>query len=439
MEQTYQEAPAKWSLWQKTAFRFFCIYFLLNIEPWTWVSYQVPGAHYLTDWYFTVFNWIREKLNTLLFHFPATDIANNGSGDTSVNWETIFSFLIIAAAGTMIWSLADRKRANYAKANYWLRTIIRYQLIITCFIYGWIKLFALQMVFPNQSQLATPLGDLLPMRFSWLFIGYSTPYQMFSGIMELVAGLLLLNRKTVTLGVLTATAVFINVMVLNLCYDIPVKIYSIHLVLYCMYLLCNDGKRLVYFFVFNQSTATNQLYHIHFPKKWMRITRIVAKTLFVILFAIEPLYSTYQRYQSFHHPNPVPGSLQGGIYDVMVYAVNKDTIPLLPNDSIRWRDVIFENAGFGSVGTTDTAFRQRYRRGYFNLAIDTAKHNISFSKSGNTGSQVFAAFRYETPDSSTIKLWGYKQKDSLYIVLKKSNRHFQLAEKQFHWISEANR
>ena len=45
---------------------------------------------------------------------------------------------------------------------------------------------------PTLSQLATPLGDLLPMRLSWLFIGYSTPYQVFSGVMETVAGLLLL-------------------------------------------------------------------------------------------------------------------------------------------------------------------------------------------------------------------------------------------------------
>ena len=52
--------------------------------------------------------------------------------------------------------------------------------------YGIIKLFVLQMPFPQLSQLATPLGDLLPMRFSWLFIGYSVPYQFFSGAMETI-------------------------------------------------------------------------------------------------------------------------------------------------------------------------------------------------------------------------------------------------------------
>ena len=92
------------------------------------------------------------------------------------------------------------------------------------------------MIFPNQSQLATPLGDFLPMRFSWMFIAYSTPYQMFSGAMEVLAGLLLFNRKTITLRLCVATSVFLNVMVLNLCYDIPVKIFSIHLE--CIVFIC---------------------------------------------------------------------------------------------------------------------------------------------------------------------------------------------------------
>jgi hypothetical protein len=439
MEQITPEAPVKWSMGQKTAFRFFCIYFLLNIEPWTWLGYKIPGLSNLTEFYSGMMEWIRLRFNNVFLHFPVTKVVNNGSGDTSVSWEYLFLYLTLSVVGTMIWSLLDRKRPNYQKANYWLRTIIRYQLIITCFIYGWIKIFALQMIFPGVSQLATPLGDLLPMRFSWLFIGYSTPYQVFSGSMELLAGLLLLNRKTVTLGVLTATAVFINVMVLNLCYDIPVKIYSMHLVFYCIYLLCNDGRRLIHFLVLNKTTAPNQLYHIHLPKKWMRITRVLLKIVFLWFFVAGPFINTYQRYRSFNTPNPLPKPIMGNIYDVTVFAVNHDTIPCLTTDSVRWRDVIFENNSFGSVGTTDTAFRQRYRRGYFNLAVDTARQNISFSKTDNSGPRVFASFRYDTPDSSTIRLWGHKQKDSLYVVLKKSNRHFQLAEKQFHWISEANR
>lgn len=41
-------------------------------------------------------------------------------------------------------------------------------------------------------------------------------------------------------------------------------------------------------------------------------------------------------------------------------------------------------------------------------------------------------FRFNMPDSSTIHLWGLYHNDSLYVELKKLNRHFQLAEKQFY-------
>src|SRR5262249_42923784 len=128
----------------------------------------------------------------------------------------------------------------------------RYYVALVALSYGIIKLFALQMPFPNLSQLATPLGDFLPMRLSWMFIGYSQPYQFFSGAMEVLAALLLLYRKTATLGVLMACAVFTNVMVLNLSYDIPVKIYSAEIVFFCLFLLANEIKRIVNFFILNK-------------------------------------------------------------------------------------------------------------------------------------------------------------------------------------------
>jgi len=47
--------------------------------------------------------------------------------------------------------------------------------------------------------------------------------------------------------------------------------------------------------------------------------------------------------------------------------------------------------------------------------------------------------KFEMPDSNTILLSGLIRKDTVFAALKKTNRHFQLAEKQFHWLSEYNR
>jgi hypothetical protein len=49
------------------------------------------------------------------------------------------------------------------------------------------------------------------------------------------------------------------------------------------------------------------------------------------------------------------------------------------------------------------------------------------------------AMRYEVPDTNTIRFWTKVRNDSLFVELTRTNRHFQLAERQFHWLSEYNR
>ncbi len=82
----------------------------------------------------------------------------------------------------------------------------------------------------------TPLGDLSPMRLAWLFIGYSVPYEIFGGLLETVSGLLLSFRRTQLLGSLMTLATIGNVVMINFCYDIPVKLFSsqlfLHVVVY---------------------------------------------------------------------------------------------------------------------------------------------------------------------------------------------------------------
>jgi hypothetical protein len=103
---------------------------------------------------------------------------------------------------------------------------------------------------------------------------------------------------------------------------------------------------------------------------------------------------------------------------------------------LRWQDVILDNAVSGTIKTSDTAFRRIYGRAYFRYASDTNSQNIYFK---NFAGDIMATFHYQLADSNTIILNGTRLSDSLYVVLKKSNRHFQLAEKQFHWLSEYNR
>ncbi len=169
----------------------------------------------------------------------------------------------------------------------------------------------------------------------------------------------------------------------------------------------------------------------------MRISRIILKLAFILCFVILPFFTMRDYYRAEQQKKETK-PFKESVYDVTLFVLNKDTIPALITDTLRRRDMIFEKAGLGSVGSADTTFRQRYRRGYFNFVTDSAKQIINFKKFQKDSDFIYS-FHYDLPDSNTICLRGKQKTDSLYVILKRSNRHFQLAEKQFHWISEANR
>ena len=429
MDQTLPAESALWPLWRKVIFRFLFIYLILETAPWTWLEF----LDFINKFYYQFIDWLTAMANSSLFHVRKVLVPVNGSGDTSAGWATLWLYLLLAFIGCVIWSAADRKRRNYTWLNYWLCLFCRYFIAFVALRYGIIKLFDYQMPFPNLHQLATPLGDFLPMRLSWMFIGYSGPYQTFSGIMEIIAALLLLFRRTTTLGVLFATAVFVNVMMLNLCYDIPVKIFSMQLVVTCLFLLANESERIICFFILNKPAATCSIYHFNYTKRWMRITRIVLKVVFILLFLAIPLSNDVVN--TVFGPTTHSPVLREGVYDVAEYRVNKQVIPPLTTDTMRWQDFIITKDN-GSIKTCDTAFIQRYNRAYFVYKIDTAKHTLTFTKKDTV---VILKMNYVLPDTNTIKLSGKRGNDSLFVELKRTKRHFQLTEKQFHWLSEKNR
>jgi hypothetical protein len=158
--------------------------------------------YYLTEAINYPFDIFIHWFNDNFLHIRKELVPMGGSGDTSYGWAQLYSFLFIACIGALIWSILDSKKTAYPKLHYWLCILLRYSLAGIAFTYGILKVFAMQMYFPNLSQLATPLGDYLPMRFSWMFIGYSTSYQMFSGFAEVMVALLLVWRRTALLGAL---------------------------------------------------------------------------------------------------------------------------------------------------------------------------------------------------------------------------------------------
>ena len=432
-------SPLHWPIWQKIVFRILFIYFVLFASSLIGFFEIIPGVSFLNQYWNLFETWLVQTCNTYLWKIqPEVAPVFNGSGDTSFSWALLYTYLFVALVGGIIWTILDRKRPHYATLDFWLRNLVRYTASLWAFYYGIIKLFGLQMPFPNLSQLATPLGDFLPMRLSWMFIGYSFQYQFFSGLMEVLVGLFLFYRKTVTLGALMGIAVFANVVMLNLSYDIPVKIFSIELLACCLFLGARDLKRIAQFFLLNQATHPDFSYQLDLNKRWQKIARIVAKVAFLVLFVGLPFYQSWTRYAT-QFEVMVQKPFAPGVYQVQTFVRNQDTIPFTLADSIHWKDIIFQEDGNrASVNTTDTLFRQRYRRGYFSYQVDTAKHRLTLKRMP-TDTKLIMTMQYQLISPQKIRLQTVLRGDSLSMVIVRTKRHFQLTERQFHWVSEENR
>ncbi|MBN8786790.1 MAG: hypothetical protein J0I84_06855, partial [Terrimonas sp.] len=201
--------------------------------------------HYPAELLQKLIPWIGKHV--LHLSYDITEFTN-GSGDTTYDYVVVFTIACSAFAGTVIWSLLDRKRKSYQTLYYWLTTAVRYYVALMLFNYGLWKVIKMQFPAPDLYRLTQPYGDSSPMGLAWTFLGFSKGYNLFMGFAE-IAALLLLFRRTMTLGAVITLCTTANVMAVNYFYDVPVKIVSSMLFIMTLFLLSNDATRLLRFFL----------------------------------------------------------------------------------------------------------------------------------------------------------------------------------------------
>lgn len=162
---------------------------------------------------------------------------NGDSSDTLAGWLQVGIALVLAAIGAAVWSVLDRRRTAYPRLASGLEIYLRYWVATAMITYGLVKLLPIQFPFPHLATLDERVGDMSPMGLMWAFMGYSRAYQCFAGGAELVGALLLLSRRTRAFGAFVLAGVLLNVVILNFCYDVPVKLGSLELWIAAMALL----------------------------------------------------------------------------------------------------------------------------------------------------------------------------------------------------------
>ncbi len=415
------ERRAPWSLPQRIAFRFAFAYLVLYSLPFPLTEppeTEKLGAGYDWLWHKAVV-WF--GAHVLHLAAPIT-IFTNGSGDTTYNWVQVLCFALVALTATVAWSIVDRRRARYDALWEFLRIYVRYVLATIMFGYGFAKLFMGQFGPPSESRLLQPFGEASPMGLLWTFMGASTPYTMFGGAAEVLGGALLLFRRTTTLGALILIGVMGNVVMLNLCYDVPVKLYALHLWLMAVFLMLPDLRRLADVLVLHRPTTPAGI-DPPFRTGRLRWARRVLKALFVVNLLYGNISSSLENIKRYGAGAP-KGALDG------VWSIEELDGAGKPVATPTWRRVNFTSYGTMSI-TKLHGENARYR-----VTDDAVKKTLTLTPfAGNPPKSMVLSYQRTGTDHATLD--GQFEGQPFHArLLKIDTSKSLLMTRGFHWINE---
>ncbi len=351
---------------------------------------------------------------------------NSGSGDKTFDWVLAFCLLVIAAVITAVWSILDRRRPNYVTFHKWFRLGVRFVLASEMFLYGLAKAIPLQMPFPNLTRLLEPYGSFSPMAVLWSSIGASTSYEIFAGCAETLGGLLLLTPRTTTLGALVCLADMIQVFMLNMTYDVPVKLFSFHLILFSLLLLAPDARRLFNFFFTDRAIVPARQTPLF---RSLRANRIAVWLQVVFGFYLlgMGIYSGIEAWHTYGDGRPKPSLY--GIWNVEQMSVDGHVRPAMLSDQDRWRRVIFDFTTATSFQRPDDSFTR-----YVSSINDQGK-TLTLTKPADKNWKATLSFARPAPDQLTLD--GAMDGHKIQMQMKLLDRDkFVLVNRGFHWINE---
>jgi len=252
--------------------------------------------------------------------------------------------LVFALVGALIWTAIDRKSKSYHILYYWIRVVVRYRAGIGIIGFGFTKLFPTQMPYPSLGLLNSNFGDFTTQKIYWLSVGVVPWYQVFGGVVEIVAGAMLFFRKTSTFGAILLAAALGDITFVNYAYDGGVHVYAFYFVLLGLFIAADDFPKLYNLLILERYTVPFRVYP-DFKKPWLRYTRITLKVLtFVIFFGVLTYTEIINfKYDPYKQPATAGVKILRGNYRVSEFKINGVVIPFNPLDSTRWQEATFEN------------------------------------------------------------------------------------------------
>ena len=419
MELTKTSNP--WNSGKRITFRFLFIYFILYTFPFPISVFSFGEDFNFAGLWNPLVVWTGKHILKLPNEIT---VLPNGSGDTTWNYVQVFLFVILSAVGTLIWSIADRKQ-QYDKLLFWIIVLLRYYLAVVLIGYGFAKIIKTQFPFPFTNRLFQTYGESSPMGLLWTFMGYSVAYNFFTGLCEALGGFLLFFRHTRILGALLSIAVLSNIVMLNFTYDVPVKLFSMHLLFMSLFVVAPEWQRLLNFFILNRATAVTVIDPIFKDSRW-RLAYFTGKGIFIIYVLVSNTVTGLQSQKQLTELRRNSPASYKVAYEVDRYVINQDTLPPLLNDTRRWKRLLVNSTELVTVEYMDNA------KISWRFSLDTLQHSMRIM---SYDSATVYRFQYQR-DGDVYSLRGTLNNDSIKIGMRKVPYDIPLVSRGFHWINE---
>lgn len=400
----------KWPIQKKFLFLFILSYTFFYIFPFPFDAF--PQLDF-------IFN-IYERLNDAFVIWIGKSILHiqnfqklvfSDSGDTTFDFVKFFIFLILSILTAIVIMVIDKKRTNYEKLQAYLFIYIRYCIGFYMLVYGFDKVFKSHFPFPSLEKLEQPFGESTPQGLLWAFMGYSTSYTVFLGIIEVLSGFLLLFRRTTALGAILVLLIMINVVVIDFSYDVPVKLFALHMVGFALLLLYPFFNSIFQFFILKRETKLTEQKTIVFPK-FIRSYRKVIKAVVIVSFTLLFMSFSWENMKVDGDSAPKPA-----LYGIYNYSGSN-----IKNGK-KLKEIIFDKK------VTLIKWEDQYK--YYTATVDTTLKTISFQSNNDSSDKFFVKY-----DFAENILTLYDNDLSSVQFRKKDIKEFPLINRGFHWVVE---
>jgi hypothetical protein len=421
------QTKVRWTNLQKNAFRFFFIFLGLTSLFGYNLLFEILGMRLSdTDKIYGVLSKPLAWIDRHSFHIgfdPSSHLTFLADGH--FGWLLLPIFFLLSLTGTAVWALADRRRSDYRKLHYWFRTYLSFYLFFPMMGYGLEKMFFLQMPYPNIMSLLSPLGQKQGQAVVWDFIGISTGYSFFTGFCEFAGGILVLFRRTRIFGSLFLAAVLTNVVCLNLFYNIQVKVLCMQLLLTDLFLLAPYIQKLFRFFYALQPVSLAEKKY-SFSTPW--------KNYLIMALFLAPVWRTIvdtKRTLEFSRRNNLVRSRQQ-LYEVVSFVHEKDTLPPLPSDTLRWKRFAFSDYQGHPYGVI---FNMQDMQDWYNYQLDDKARTLTLTDSPDTTRKF--QFTFSKPETNKMLLTGvWKGKNVRMVLHKVAIDSLPLVTDKIRWLQD---